>query len=602
MEERQEIMALLPTELPRDVMERLVHMVQADNALGGGELLEFHREQYVPEDEYNWFLPGSEPKHKRMWAARCTCGACGESWQSGWVDTEMFLAFQEDEGAIFRGVPDGESSDPVAGISVGDTVNCPMCEEPVEAISRASLKNGRTYQCMVGRVEALGDFTAVVFWMLFRYVRSDAVSTYSAEPWMAIVIGRKGDIYRFHHTQMGFWGKRTAGEAWTYSPKMGEPFDSRYYRYGAINGTMIGGFMDDNVPDQTGKTGEKTGLVDYVRSDGKYPLAYLLRQKRRPYLENLVRSGWTQSVDCGIWTEIRDGTRMLYVLNAMFDLKKPRPHDMLGMTREEVRRFGADGWDVNMLKLWRAQPCAHAAEFSDYVRRYDRSVLAGALDVFPLTELRRIDAYLRRQQKRGDIHANQAGLVMYRDYRRMLAEVSGGAEASEIEKFPPDLRRAHDRMTAAYRATQSSRFDKRFAEIAEQWKPLEWSDGAICAVLPRNGFELTEEGRTLHHCVGGYAETHASGQIIVFIRHARRPERSWFTLNIDLTGTKWHEIQLHGYGNEYAHGKRLRIPQEVRDFVDRWEKEVLTPTFAKVKATEKKAAEKKTVKKKVKAA
>ena len=35
------------------------------------------------------------------------------------------------------------------------------------------------------------------------------------------------------------------------------------------------------------------------------------------------------------------------------------------------------------------------------------------------------------------------------------------------------------------------------------------------------------------------------------------------------------EIQLHGYRNEMVDGKRLKIPQRVREFVDLWEREVL---------------------------
>lgn len=66
------------------------------------------------------------------------------------------------------------------------------------------------------------------------------------------------------------------------------------------------------------------------------------------------------------------------------------------------------------------------------------------------------------------------------------------------------------------------------------------------------------------------------------MRHYRRPERSYYTLNIDLTLPRPKEIQLHGYGNEH-HGERKQyhhnIPKKVRDFCDRWEREVLTPWF-----------------------
>ena len=59
-------------------------------------------------------------------------------------------------------------------------------------------------------------------------------------------------------------------------------------------------------------------------------------------------------------------------------------------------------------------------------------------------------------------------------------------------------------------------------------------------------------------------------------------KRSYYTLNIDLTMERPREIQLHGYGNEH-HGDRKQywhnIPKKVRDFCDKWEREVLTPWF-----------------------
>lgn len=62
-------------------------------------------------------------------------------------------------------------------------------------------------------------------------------------------------------------------------------------------------------------------------------------------------------------------------------------------------------------------------------------------------------------------------------------------------------------------------------------------------------------------------------------------EKRFFAPN--MTGTIPREIQLHGYGNE-RHGDHKQfkhtIPQKVRDFCDRWERDVLTPWFADQKA------------------
>lgn len=197
--------------------------------------------------------------------------------------------------------------------------------------------------------------------------------------------------------------------------------------------------------------------------------------------------------------------------------------------------------------------------------------------------------YVERQAKRHGGNAEER-IGTYIDYRRMLAENGDGE--TYLELYPPNLRAAHDRQMNLQNAKKSKEAEDRFTALQEKWAALEWSDGMICAVLPRSGDDLRDEGRKLHHCVGGYVNDHANENMIIFIRHARRPERSWFTLNIDLRFAMWTEVQLHGYGNEFAHGKRLHIPLEVRAFVDRWEKEVLTPVFHKVKASEKKAVKK----------
>ena len=182
-------------------------------------------------------------------------------------------------------------------------------------------------------------------------------------------------------------------------------------------------------------------------------------------------------------------------------------------------------------------------------------------------------------------------------------------ELTEAEKYPPSLRRAHDRIAREHnerrRAEEQRQRDNRhigdvkvygeqFSELHKKYAPLEYSDGEICIVIPQSPTDLIKEGHILNHCVGGYSQQHCSGRPIFFVRHARRPERSWFTLNEDLTGETARRIQLHGYGNEYAHGHRLNIPERVKDFVEKWERDILKPWFeaqsGRIKKTGKESA------------
>lgn len=137
-------------------------------------------------------------------------------------------------------------------------------------------------------------------------------------------------------------------------------------------------------------------------------------------------------------------------------------------------------------------------------------------------------------------------------------------------------------------------YTEAMRQLAQELAALAWSDGEICIRAAATPGELKEEGRVLKHCVGDYCKKHAARtDVIFFVRHARRPERSWYTLDINMTGRIPKEVQLHGYRNEWygkaGHGK---IPQKVRDFCDRWEREVLAPWYAQRQETARKDKQK----------
>jgi hypothetical protein len=85
-----------------------------------------------------------------------------------------------------------------------------------------------------------------------------------------------------------------------------------------------------------------------------------------------------------------------------------------------------------------------------------------------------------------------------------------------------------------------------------------------------------EESDKLLHCVKHYGDRHVSGNPVFFVRHYRRPERSYYTLNEDLTKPTPKRLQLHGYRNDAV----CKIPKKVLEFCDRWEREVLAPWWA----------------------
>ncbi len=240
--------------------------------------------------------------------------------------------------------------------------------------------------------------------------------------------------------------------------------------------------------------------------------------------------------------------------------KERKAEKMLGLTKEQLQRAKAASAGARVYQRMAPGNAEELLEAFEAVGR-DESELERVCALG--TPVRKTARYLAKQGARA---------LTLRDYWRM-ANAAGWDMTQEQLIWPKDLRAAHDRALAQAKAARDEMKAKDWAEMTEKLRGLAWERNGICIRAAESQAELTAEGNTLHHCVGRYGQQHLNGEIILFVRHTRRPERSWFTLNVDLETRK--RIQLHGYGNEYAHGKPLTIPREVLEFVDAWEKEIL---------------------------
>jgi hypothetical protein len=79
------------------------------------------------------------------------------------------------------------------------------------------------------------------------------------------------------------------------------------------------------------------------------------------------------------------------------------------------------------------------------------------------------------------------------------------------------------------------------ARIADNYrrhtKAFEFEHGDFIVVLPTCGQDLIDEGRNMHHCVGGYVNKIVEGSdYIVFIRRKDNPEQCYLTCEVDTEG------------------------------------------------------------------
>lgn len=590
-----ELAGRLPARLPMQSLHECQRRAAADL---GGDFLIFKRVSYA-EDTFIGYPGLDDDPAPRSWAAECRCTACRETFYLGWHSEPDNAPSYRSTATRKRGVVLSELDDSMClspaesagdGITYleDDKIQCPQChaETTLKHASFFRSANGaksKTWRVMWLTITHIDNLTTLVYWMITRTVSAYASATVTVTPQYAFVVGEKFHYFRFSKNK---W-------------KPCRPLDPEQRFYNS-QGRKFGAMHSNDIPDFTGMSAEKTGLYDYLTQDGGFPVLYLKFWLRFPNIENLIKAGWTYTIDDAIGVKVKQaligGLPVSFPGALKNDIRwnEAAPSKMLAMTRREIHDNAPLMWNFPQLALWlRFVSAGQYKPGETQMFCHDYESLGGAnLSDWLQFQTRRGDVpldkvkhYLSKQSQRHNISPS-TGFRLLIDYRKMLEriETATGRPPADVELWPPHLKTAHDNASAQVTALQSAISSAEFAEVRQRWIGLEVSDGNICTRLPVSQLDLVTEGRTLCHCVGSYGRQHLAGKLIVFVRHARRPERPWFTLNVDTTGYEPRRIQLHGYGNEYAHGKTLHIPQAVRDFCDKWEKDVLLPTFVQVNA------------------
>ena len=503
--------------------------------------------------------PSAASKSALLW-----CSGCGERFLAEYVPREDATCSQAWGCKSYSGVR-------IADMEVMESITyreyeklcCPLCGAEAVLYSTSSMRTGRCNQEFVVVPTVAENCLVLTQWCIERWIydqrtgmRENAVNAYIADG---------GKIVKLAHFQYN-----ALGGTWT---DLGE-----WKRRTKLADDICAPLMYENhLPDLAGTCVENSKLWEYMEQnevgETAYPVAYLRLYFKHPAVENLITAGLGKMVGTGI----RDYQRHIYGYGYgsyrmtaapkldWVDWKEKRPAQMLGMNKQQLKTWQQLGFGFNCLEVWKKHKLANDVSFADCCTLMTAVGPASAdgILMYGAPPIRTAN-YLKRQ--------GQAWEYL-KDYWRM-ANMAGYDLNQEAVRWPKTLRQAHDRVAAAVKYQKiDSQTKKAFASMTARCQGLSWEHDGICIRPAATPLELIEEGNTLRHCVGGYADSHAKGRIILFVRHTRRPDRSWYTLNINVQ-TK-QEIQLHGYKNEFVDGKHLKIPRRVREFVDLWEREVL---------------------------
>ena len=579
--EKARVLRLLPDEAPERVrMYAREHILTDKKELGGNLLLCRPVRMSAPPDMWELF-ENRMYSQKKKWMAECYCTSCGEISYTDKTKDGIVL-FYGDDGYAYQNIEDDwidEDEADMMGdgrteVAWGEECLCPRCQETARVFNSVRIKDGRTKQVLLVSIERIDCYAAAVAWMVSRSIGpyGSSLHVYPAE---AYVFGERGEVVNYSHLRGGSF-QSTMDTKWRERSKLKMPDEIIYGDWGSISNRKCGYWMLPEPVSLIGTTGEKTGLYAYIQAGGEGPVEFMRLHRKYRNAEILALSGMIDLLEDILRT---DDPARVYAAN--IDTKARKLPQMLGMTKPQLAAAVKDSTiGLSLLTYWRAYRNAKGSlEPAELFAIKDEKLgfLIRILERWG-DDIPKVFRYLKKQ----NVESRQVGIL--HDTRDML-EQAYNRKLTPEEMWPRHLMQTHDRASSMLRDMQSDAKDAKlqagFDRVCAMLAPTVYTDGRLMMTIPTCNADLVREGDILRHCVGGYGGTHSLGKnVILFVRHYRRPERPYYTLNISLSGEIPHRIQLHGYGNE-RHGERKQhihtIPQEVKDFCDYWEKEILAP-------------------------
>lgn len=268
-------------------------------------------------------------------------------------------------------------------------------------------------------------------------------------------------------------------------------------------------------------------------------------------IEMLNKTGFEDIVD-----EMVKGRRKSA---AVFNWHADSYKDAFGLTRQEMQQWRDSGAPIQAIASYKslrragqhpdfAQLAAIYCSYSDVQKFFKMARRAGLQPA----ELHR---YLAKQIRDKRTAYPSWMLSLLADYYDMAQRLGWELGSTEAPWTPRDLRAKHDEAAEEQKLQEIRR---RTAELAAKQAAAEESlarrrekynaeRGGYIIRIADTAEEIQIEGRTLHHCVGGYAERHLADKLtICFIRRAETPSAALYT--VEMQGNRL--IQIHGYKND----------------------------------------------------
>ena len=479
----------------------------------------------------------------------CYCGRCGSFVRYKGEDPEFFTSHHR------------------------DLVECPDCVEDVELISLGKMRSFESLKqsikvtiCREGKNGALLLTSGVV--------RKD-YSDCEMNPYPELEETRRTYLapgkrmqwiprWRWidgHAVQDG-WERETSVRE-PFSPNMSHTYDGSYY--------LI-------TPDQIENTGHRYCQIwDYYRDRfgqeiwfpemavdaTRYSVKYLAAYTALPSMEIAVRIGFGEAVQ----ELVEYGRKNADVIN----WAGRNPAGFLRLSKQDAKALITNGVNIATLRFYKEErKASRVKDMAEFLRIVD--AIGGTANIGLLEQIAGIvGCSMEQAAKYTEKHTDENPrrfLTMWRDYIQFGQRLGYDLTRTDV-LMPKNLRERHDAAAATIKheedAKAMEKYRKRYGQLQQMY---EFTYGGYSIVVPKSGSDIVSEGKTLNHCVGGYADRHMSGKVdILFFRKERRKDRSLVT--IEMVARKgvsdFVEIrQVHGYRNDLY--KNAVRPQDRYDW------------------------------------
>lgn len=564
------VCSLVPRTPPEGLREWAVQTYAAELDRGGL----VYEAEYV-EDYGMAQLLDRWAKPRKVKMVRCRCSVCGESILLNWCKDQTHgygFVHPEDEEGDWARTP----------TAAGDETKCPICGHDVLVNKAAAV--GRSYyvtaetSVMSAALVGESNMLALTGWTVQRRVYRSGSERLEFIPAEAYVFRSDGCA------QLMGWANSYSGNAGYFISYCREWRQPVYWseRWGATN--KIFGLTPELVERSCLPNCKLDVYMEGRPEQPRYPVPYLRLYQTHANVEHVLVHGLPRVLHDLIRREVNrqnweKNVRGLMVLEDL-DWDESRPAQMLRLNKDELRLARSQDWGLLFWRLF-----TDAREFGEVLTGEDiqnafrlgddnvtnlvgRGPVAKSIR-YLLRQCENIDDEYLRQCEDLDEEDEDAvpddgeapDVTTLLDYWRMAQALERNLDDPAV-RFPRDLLNAHDRASKLMAQREMNAMADQFRLRRRLLRKYSFKADGLLIRPAASQRELKEEGNALHHCVGTYGQKHASGgTAIFFIRKAKHPGESFFTLELDEKELKVRQNRgMHNCGRT----------EEVQAFEEKW--------------------------------